>query len=149
MSTKNALLTLSTALVTLLSACATPPATKLPHLAPSAELQWAPLNPKEPGSGELSLIFGDLKERAPVAFLLRFPGGLKEPFHLHSSDYYAVEIAGVQHDWAPGADEGPSLPAGSWWFQPGEAAHANHCEPGAECTVFVYMPRGFDFRLAE
>jgi hypothetical protein len=58
-------------------------------------------------------------------------------------------VSGVQHDWAPrDGDEGAALPAGSWWFQPGSAAHANHCEPGAECVVFVYTPNGFDFKLA-
>jgi Domain of unknown function (DUF4437) len=124
-------------------------APRTPTLMPPSAQKWAPLDPKAPGNGELSLVFGDLSKKAPVGFLLRFSGGLKEPFHLHTSDYYAVEVTGVQHDWAEGTDEGPALPAGSWWMQPGNAAHANHCEPGQTCVVFVYMPNGFDFTLAK
>ena len=120
-----------------------------PRLTPASEQKWVPLDPSAPGNGELSLVFGDLSKKAPVGFLLRFPGGLKEPFHLHTSDYYAVEVSGVQHDWTAGPDEGPQLPPGSWWFQPGNAQHANHCEAGETCVVFVYMPGGFDFRLAK
>ncbi len=122
---------------------------RAPKLVPAVEQKWAPLDPSAPGNGELSMVFGDLSKKAPVGFLLRFPGGLKEPFHLHSSDYYAVEVSGVQHDWAEGTNEGPPLPPGSWWMQPGNAAHANHCEPGQTCVVFVYMPNGFDFTLAK
>ena len=34
---------------------------------------------------------------------------------------------------------------GGWWLQPGGMVHDNHCEAGAECVVFVYLPRGLDF----
>ena len=34
-------------------------------------------------------------------------------------------------------------------MQPANVVHDNHCEAGSECLVFVYLPKGFDFKPAK
>jgi quercetin dioxygenase-like cupin family protein len=118
-------------------------------LTQDSDLKFQPLDPtdKEGKSPQISVVFGDLKKKGPIGYLLKVPAGTKSPAHTHSSDDYAVVIKGALNNYAPGA-EGKALGPGGTWFQPAKVAHVNHCEGSAPCEVFVYMPTGFDFMPA-
>jgi hypothetical protein len=124
-------------------------ANKAAELVPAADVKWTPLDPKAGARGpQISVVFGDLKKKAPIGVLLKIPAGAKPGPHTHTSDYWAVVVQGTQHNWPGTGDEGKALPVGSWWFQPGKAVHDNHCEAGTDCVMFVYMTRGFDMMPA-
>jgi hypothetical protein len=117
-------------------------------VTPAADVKWQSLDPKDTeGKGpQMSVVFGDPKKKgSPLGFLLKVPAGVAGA-HTHTSDYWAVEIKGNEHNFT-GADEGPALGPGSTWFQPGKQVHNNHCEAG-ECVVFIYTPNGFDYQPA-
>ncbi len=119
---------------------------KKPVIRPAADLKWTPLVPELGARGpQISVVFGDLK-KGPVGILLKQPAGARPGPHTHTSDYWAVVVSGQLQDFEPGkGDMAAKLGTGSWWMQPGKAAHDNHCVEGSECVVFAYFPRGFDF----
>ena len=119
-------------------------------VTPEAEVKFQPLDPsdKEGKGVQMGVVFGDLKKKGPIGYLLKIPAGDTSPPHTHTSDDYAVVVKGAMSNYAPGA-EVKALPPGSTWFQPGRVAHVNHCEAGTPCEVFVYMPHGFDFAMAK
>lgn len=117
------------------------------------DLKWSPLDPKDTaGKGAMyTVVFGDMKKKAPIGFILKLPPGAKPGPHTHSSDDYATVISGTMHNFkAPGTDEGPGLTAGGTWFQPANQVHDNECEASSKdgCQIFVYMPNGFDIKPA-
>jgi hypothetical protein len=97
------------------------------------EVQWNPMDPsdKEGKGPKIAVVFGDIKKKAPLGLLLQAPADAKPGPHIHSSDYWGVTIKGVEHN-----------------FQPGGQAHDNHCEPGSDCMVFLYFPKGMDYKPA-
>ena len=117
-----------------------------PVIKPAADLEWTPLVPELGARGpQLSVVFGDLK-KGPVGLLLKQPAGARPGPHTHTSDYWAVVVTGQLQDFEPGMGASATkLPKGSWWMQPGKAAHDNHCVEGSECVIFAYFPKGFDF----
>jgi hypothetical protein len=119
-------------------------------VTPDSDLKFQPLDPtdKEGKSPQMAVVFGDVKKKGPIGYLLKVPAGSTSPAHMHTSDDYAVIIKGALSNYAPGAD-GKAIGPGGTWFQPGHVAHVNHCEAGAPCEVFVYMPNGFDFMPAK
>ena len=118
-------------------------------VTPAAEVKFEPLDPndKEMKGPSMAVVFGDVKKKGqPVGILLHMPPGARPGPHSHTSDDYVVGITGVNHDFAPGGDEGKPLNAGGFWFQPGKVVHDNHCEEkSGPCLQFVYLPKGFDF----
>lgn len=115
------------------------------------DLKWSPLDPKDTaGKGpQIAVIFGDMKKKAPIEFILKVPAGFKAGPHTHTSDDYAVALQGTVHNFkAPGTDEGPGVTVGGTWFQPGGQPHDNECEASSKdgCQILVYMPNGFDFK---
>lgn len=122
------------------------PAMDAMRLTPAADVKWTPIDPQQGDKGpQMSVVFGDPAVKAPIGLFLKIPAGVSPGAHIHSSDYYAVEVFGTEHNYASAsADKGAKLPPGSWWFQKGGAGHNNYCEPGADCVLFVYMPNGFD-----
>ena len=119
-------------------------------VTPDADLKFQPLDPTDTeGKGvQMSVVFGDVKKKGPIGYLLKIPAGATSPAHLHSSDDYAVVIKGSMTDHAPGT-EGKALSPGSTWFQPGHVAHVNDCAAGTPCEIFVYMANGFDYMPAK
>jgi hypothetical protein len=119
----------------------------------AADIKWSPLDPKdtEMKGPSVSVVFGDMKKKgAPVGFLLHVPADGTPGPHTHTSEYYAVEVKGVEHNWS-GDNEGAGLAPGSTWYQPGGQVHNNHCEKGSGsdgCIAFIYVPNGFDFKPA-
>ena len=122
-------------------------------ISKAEDVKWTPLDSKDTeGKGpSVSVVFGDMKKKgAPVGFFLHVPADGKATPHTHTSEYYAVEVKGVEHNWDGGANEGPGIAPGGWWYQPGKQVHDNHCEkPTGECVAFIYMPNGFDFQPAK
>jgi hypothetical protein len=115
-------------------------------VTPAGDIKWSPLDPKAGDKGpQMTVVFGDPK-KGPVGVLVKFPPGAKPGPHTHSSDYWAVVVSGNEHDFSPGAEEGKAIGPGGFWFQPAKMAHDNHCEDGAECVVFIYMPHAFDMK---
>lgn len=116
----------------------------------SKDQKWVPLDPKAGDKGpQVAVVFGDMKKKGPIGFILKVPPGFKAGAHTHSSDDYAVIIQGTVHNFkAPGTDTGPGLTPGGSWFQPGNEAHDNECEASSKdgCQIFVYMANGFDFK---
>jgi len=114
------------------------------------DVKWSPLDPKdtEMKGPSISVLFGDLKKKGPIGFLLHNPAESTPGPHTHTSDDYAVVVKGTLHNWE-GDNEGPGLGPGSTWYQPAKQVHNNHCEKGSDCVVFVYMPNGFDFAPAK
>jgi quercetin dioxygenase-like cupin family protein len=116
-----------------------------------ADAKWTPLDPKDTaGKGpQFSVVFGDMKKKGPIGFMLKMPPGFKAGPHTHTSDDYAMVIQGTVHNFkAPGTDTGPGLTAGGSWFQPAGQAHDNECEASSKdgCIVYIYMANGFDFK---
>jgi len=115
-------------------------------LVPPDEVKFKPFDPndKEGKGPQVAVVFGAMKKKGPVGFLLKVPPDGRPGPHTHTSDDYAVIIKGVVHNFAPG-DEGKGIGPGGYWMQPGKMVHDNHCEAGGECLIFVYLPGGFDF----
>jgi hypothetical protein len=147
MNIKLALLVAALASAISLRATAeTPKKAARPVIRPAAEIAWTPLVPELGAKGpQISVVFGELK-KGPVGLLIKQPAGARPGPHTHTSDYWAVVVTGQLQDFEPGmAASAKKLPSGSWWMQPGKAAHDNHCVPGSECVLFAYFPKGFDF----
>lgn len=119
-------------------------------VTPDSELKFQPLDPSDKdGKGTtMAVVFGDIKKKAPIGYLLKIPAGDTSPAHTHTSDDYAVVVKGAMGNYAPGAEVKTIGPGGTW-FQPGRVPHVNHCDAGSPCEVFVYMAHGFDFAPAK
>lgn len=117
-------------------------------LTPASEVKWTPMDPTAGDKGpQMSVVFGDLKKKGPVGVMMHFPAGAVPGPHTHTSDYWAVVVKGVEHDFAPGQQaSAKDLPVGSWWMQPGNVPHDNACSKDGDCDIFVYMPNGFDMK---
>src|SRR5205085_7379746 len=65
-------------------------------LVPPEEVKFAPADPndKEGNGPQIAVVFGDMKTKAPMGFLLKVPAGGKPGPHMHTSDDYAVIIKG-------------------------------------------------------
>ena len=50
------------------------------------------------------MVFGDLKKKGPIGYLLKVPTGSTSPPHMHTSDDFAVVIKGTLNDYAPGTE---------------------------------------------
>jgi len=119
---------------------------KMMVLTPPEDAKFMPLDPndKEGKGPQISVVFGDMKKKGPLGFLLKVPAGFKPGPHTHTSDDYAVVVKGTLANFVPGEEGKPLAPGGSW-FQPGKVVHDNHCVGTEPCMVFVYTPNGFDF----
>jgi hypothetical protein len=119
-------------------------------ITPVDEVKWSSMDPndKEGKGPQIAVVFGDLKKKAPLGVLLKLSPDAKPGPHTHSSDYWGVTIKGVEHNFPPGPDTGKAIAPGGFWYQPANQPHDNHCEPGSECVVFLYFPKGMDFKPA-
>ena len=116
-------------------------------ITPVSEVKWLPLHPELlDGGAQYSMLFGDLKKKAPAGVLLKYSEATGGYFmHTHSSDYYGIEIFGTSTTTEPGqAAAAKALPPGSTWYVPAKLTHAHEC-PKGDCEMFVYFPNGYDF----
>jgi quercetin dioxygenase-like cupin family protein len=105
-------------------------------VTPFQDAKFAPVDLAQPDGAQMAVLWGD-PGKGPSAMLLKFKKG-SNSLHLHSSDYHLVVIQGTMKHWKEGNQEADaeSLSPGSYWFQPGNQAHAGSCLTD-ECIMFV------------
>ena len=110
-------------------------------------VKFTPLDPKDPGGINVSVVSGQLQGKGPVTFFMRLPKG-PAPLHVHSASYYGIVVRGQAKHW-PAGDEAKAqvLNAGSHWYQPGKAPHGDECL-ASECLLLLQFDSGFDFMPA-
>jgi quercetin dioxygenase-like cupin family protein len=106
-----------------------------------------PLDPSRPEGARVAVLWGD-PDSGPSAMLLEVPGGGGR-LHLHRSTYHLVVLEGAMKHWAEGESEADAqlLEPGSYWFQPGGAAHGDSCL-AERCLMFVQWEGARDAILA-
>lgn len=117
-------------------------------VTPFGDARFQPVDPKRPEGPQISVLRGD-PATGPSSMLMRqFRGS--SPMHIHSSDYDLVLIKGRMKHWGPGESEPQArvLEPGSYFFQPGDEAHAGACL-SEECLMYVQWSGKRDGRLAE
>jgi hypothetical protein len=117
-------------------------------VTPFQDAKFAPVDPTQPDGPEMAVLWGD-PAQGPSAMLLKFKKS-SNPFHIHTSDYHLVVVQGTMKHWEEGEQEAAAKPLGpgSYWFQPGNEAHAGSCLT-KECIMFVKWEGKRDSRLAE
>ena len=110
-------------------------------------VKFTPLDPKNPGGPNISVVSGELQGKGPITLFLRLPKG-PAPVHTHTSGYYGVVVRGQAKHWPAGAEaKAQTLGPGSHWYQPGKAAHGDECL-AAECLLLIQMEGPYDFAVA-
>jgi quercetin dioxygenase-like cupin family protein len=106
-------------------------------VVPHEQARFVPVDPARPDGAKVAVLWGD-PATGPSSMLLKFArtGGR---LHVHTSDYHLVLLEGTMRHWSQGdnATDTPSLGPGSYWFQPGQHAHADACETD-ECVMFIH-----------
>ncbi len=117
-------------------------------VTPFQEAEFKPVDPKQPDGAQMAVLWGD-PEKGPSAMLLKFKKG-GNSLHIHTSDYHLTMVQGTMKHWGEGEQEATAKPLGpgSYWFQPGDQAHAGSCLTD-ECLMFVKWEGKRDGRLAE
>jgi hypothetical protein len=92
----------------------------------------------------VSPIHGELKVKGPVHLLMKYSSGIATPPHVHTSDYYAVVVAGRFRHFLNHENECPILTAGATWFQQGGVAHQDVCVGPDDGILSIFWPTGFD-----
>jgi len=117
-------------------------------VTPFQDARFVPVDPTRPEGSQLAVLSGD-PAKGPSAMLLKFKKG-SNPLHIHTSDYHLVVVQGTMKHWEEGEQEATAKPLGpgSYWFQPGNRAHAGSCLTD-ECIMFVKWEGKRDSRLAE
>jgi len=111
-------------------------------------VKFMPLDPKDPGGINVSVVSGQLQGKGPVTFFMRLPKG-PAPLHTHSAGYYGIVVRGQAKHWPAGGDaKAQVLNPGSHWYQPGKAPHGDECL-AAECLLLLQFESGFDFMPAK
>jgi quercetin dioxygenase-like cupin family protein len=105
-------------------------------------LEWKqPFGPKGPS---IAFLIGQLGDKHPATYFIRFRAGSETGWHIHSSDYEALVVKGT---FAAEQQDGREalLPAGSFFSQPARQNHRNRCvEGGDDCVIFIHYPHGAD-----
>jgi quercetin dioxygenase-like cupin family protein len=105
-------------------------------VTPIEEARFVPIDPARPDGAQVSVLWGD-PAQGPSAMYLRFKkgGGV---LHRHTADYHLVVLQGTMKHWSGDQQEAQARPLGpgSFWFQPGQQAHADSCLTD-ECLMFV------------
>ncbi|MCI0443708.1 cupin domain-containing protein [bacterium] len=122
--------------------------TKKMIVTPFQEAKFVPTDPANPDGPQMAVLWGD-PAKGPSAMLLKFKKG-SNSLHIHTSDYHLVLVQGSMKHWEEGEQEADAkeLGPGSYWFQPGNQAHAGSCLTD-ECIMFVKWEGMRDGRVAE
>jgi len=117
-------------------------------VVPRTGANFVPLDAANPASARIAILRGD-PATGPSAMLMQF-GKATGRLHVHSSDYQLVVLEGTMKHWATGQAEAdtPPLERGSYWYQPGNEAHADSCLTES-CLMFISWAGKRDGRLAE
>ena len=116
-------------------------------VTPIEEAKFVPIDPSRPDGAQMAVLWGD-PQTGPSSMLLKF-GRSSGRLHVHSSDYHLVTLEGTMKHWTRGQSEADAKPLapGSFWFQPGNQAHADSCL-SEKCVMFVQWAGKRDTRLA-
>jgi hypothetical protein len=116
-------------------------------VVPQDGAKWVPADPARPEGTQVAVLQGD-PATGPSAMLMKMKK-TDGVLHVHSSDYHLVVLEGSMKHWTSEAERtsGGLLGPGSYWFQPGEAAHGDSCLSDA-CTMFITWAGKRDGRLA-
>jgi quercetin dioxygenase-like cupin family protein len=116
-------------------------------VTPREEARFVPMDPKRPDVGQQAVLWGD-PATGPSTMLMRF-GRSSGKFHLHSSDYHLIVLEGTMKHWGAGESEATAkeLRPGSYWYQPGNIAHADSCL-SESCLMYVQWSGRSDSRPA-
>ena len=78
---------------------------------------------------------------------IQIPIGDETVPHTHSHTYHGIVVKGVVENPVNGDANPKQLPAGSFWYQPGEQDHITRCADNSTepCLVFIYQSENFDF----
>jgi hypothetical protein len=134
------------------AACATSSPPEPDRMAGSVtaweDAKFFSVQPDQPDGPELAVLWGDPRT-GPSAMHIRLRKG-PVPMHVHSSDYHLVVVQGTMKHWGPNETEDQVRPLGpgSYWFQPGNAAHAESCL-SETCVAFAVWAGRLDGRPAE
>jgi quercetin dioxygenase-like cupin family protein len=117
-------------------------------VTPFQDAKFIPVDPAQPDLAQMAVLWGD-PAIGPSAMLLKFKKGGGQ-LHLHTSDYHLMLLEGTMKHWTEGVQEKDAKPLGpgSYWFQPGNQAHADACLTD-ECLMFIKWEGKRDGRLAE
>lgn len=117
-------------------------------VTPIEGVVFKPLDPARPGSPQIAVLRGD-PATGPSAMLMKFGKG-DGRLHVHSSDYDLIVVKGDMKHWGPGETVASAkvLGPGSYWFQPGNQAHADSCLSD-ECLMYVQWAGKRDSRAVE
>ena len=125
-----------------------PPPRKVMKSMTPTELAWTPLMPEAGEKGPMvAALWGDMQNEAN-GFFIKLPAGDKGMLHTHANGYHGVGISAS----SAGQDGGKvhAVAQGSYWFEPGGAAHTNACPGKKPCIAFVHFNDGkFDFAPAK
>jgi len=107
-------------------------------------VKFTPLDPKDPGGANISVVKGDLQGKGPITLFLRLPKGAA-PMHTHTASYHGVLVRGQAKHWPAGADaKAQTLEPGSHWYQPGKALHGDECLAN-QCLLYLEFDGPYDF----
>lgn len=78
---------------------------------------------------------------------ITLPIGEETVSHTHTNTYHGIVVKGIIENPVDGDTTPKQLPAGSFWYQPGEQEHITRCsEDSTEpCVVFIFQSENFDF----
>jgi quercetin dioxygenase-like cupin family protein len=98
--------------------------------------RFVPVDPQRPEAAQIAVLRGD-PVTGPSSMLLRMaktPGAQ----HYHTASYDLVLIEGRMKHWAKGESpaDAKELGPGSYWHQPGGAAHGDACLTDT-CVMYV------------
>ena|SRR5688572_1155601 len=112
------------------------------------DAKFVPVDPQRPQGAQIAVLQGD-PNTGPSAMLLRMSKGVSA-MHVHSADYHCVVLEGTMQHWEQreSQDKAKLLRPGSFWFQPGNAAHQDACLTD-HCLMYVQWAGKRDGRLAE
>ena len=118
------------------------------HVTAAETVKFTPLDPKNPGGIQVSVVSGDLMGKGPVAFFMKLGKGAS-PLHSHTAGYHAVLTRGQAKHWSAGGEtKAQVLNPGSHWYQPGTQNHGDECLV-SECLIYLQVEGGFDFIPAQ
>jgi quercetin dioxygenase-like cupin family protein len=117
-------------------------------VVPVESAKFVPVIARLPDGPQMAVLWGD-PNTGPSAILLEMKRGAG-PMHVHTADYHLVVIEGTMKHWGAGQSEADASPLqpGSYWFQPGNVAHADSCL-SEKCVMQVVWSGRRDGKLAE